>query len=110
MVRFCSTRLNTLSTSPAGGPLVVVVVPMDATGPASGRGCHLVLEKFVGPTSPTSIHNRYIIVKYFGIHKNDIYKISQKLKNLKKKNVPNSPLSGPRGTGMSGSLEKLILP
>jgi hypothetical protein len=73
-VRFRSTHLNTLSASPAGGPPVVVAGPTAAAGPASGRGRHLVLEKSVGCTGPTSVHNRYIVVRYSGTHKNDIYK------------------------------------
>jgi hypothetical protein len=69
MVRFRSTHLNTLLDSPARGPLTTVVDPAAAAGPASGRGCRLVLEKSVGCTGPTSIHNRYS-----GIQQNDIYK------------------------------------
>jgi hypothetical protein len=73
-VRFRSTRLNTLSASPAGGPPAAAAGPVAAAGPASGRGCRLVLEKSVGCTGPTSVHNRYIVVRYSGTHKNDIYK------------------------------------
>jgi hypothetical protein len=73
-VRFRSTRLNTLSASPAGGPPVAVVGLTTMAGPASGQGRRLVLEKSVGCTGPTSVHNRYIVVRYSGTHKNDIYK------------------------------------
>jgi hypothetical protein len=68
-VRFCSTRLKTLSVSLARGPLAAIV----ASG-TSSRERRLVLEKFVGCTSPTSVHRRYIVVRYFDTHKNDIYK------------------------------------
>jgi hypothetical protein len=79
-VRFRSTRLKTLSASLAGGPPPAAVAgPTTAAGTASGRGCRLVLEKSVGCTGPTSVHNRYIVVRYSGTHKNDIYK--KKLKN-----------------------------
>jgi hypothetical protein len=60
-VRLCSTRLKTLSASPAGGP-PVVVGPSTVVGPASGRGRHRVLTKSVGCTGPTSVHNRYMKV------------------------------------------------
>jgi hypothetical protein len=58
-VRFCSTHLKTLSTSPTGGPPATVVVASGmetAVGATSGRGCRLVLEKSVGRTGPTSVH------------------------------------------------------
>jgi hypothetical protein len=72
-VRFRSTRLKTLSASPAGGP-PVAVGPSTAAGTASGRGRRLVLEKSVGCTGPTSVHNRYIVVNTLIHIKNDIYK------------------------------------
>jgi hypothetical protein len=89
MVRFRSTRLNTLSASLAGGPPVVVGLLAigsstaglsDAIGTTLGRGCCLVLEKFVGCTGPTSVHNRHIVVRYSDSHKMDIYKKKQKIK------------------------------
>jgi hypothetical protein len=73
-VRFLSTHINTLSASPDGAPPAIVVGPTAATGPASGQGHCLIFEKSVGCTSPISIHNRYISVRYSGIQKNDIYK------------------------------------
>jgi hypothetical protein len=73
-VRFRSTRLNTLSASLVGGPPAVVAGPTTAVGPAFGRGHRLILEKSVGRTGPTSVHNRYTVVRYSGTHKNDIYK------------------------------------
>jgi hypothetical protein len=73
-VRFRSTRLNTLSSSPAGGPPAIATGPIVVVGPASSRGCHLVLEKSVGHAGPTSVHKRYIVFRYSGTHKNDIYK------------------------------------
>jgi hypothetical protein len=36
MVRFLSTRLNTLLASPVGSPSIVVVGPTAIVGPASG--------------------------------------------------------------------------
>jgi hypothetical protein len=59
-VRFRSTRLKTLSASPAGGPPATAVVagPTAAAGTASGRGRRLVLEKSVGCTGPTSVHKQ----------------------------------------------------
>jgi hypothetical protein len=75
VVRFRSIRLNTLSVSSTGGPPAATVVPAAPVGPASGRGRRLVVEKSVGWTSPTSVHNRYVSVRYSGIQKkNDIYK------------------------------------
>jgi hypothetical protein len=74
VVRFFSTHLNTISASMVGGPPVVVAGPTTHVGPTSGRGCRLVLEKSVGHTGPTSIHNRYVSFRYSGIPKNDIYK------------------------------------
>jgi hypothetical protein len=82
--------------------------PTVAVGTASGRGRRLVLEKSVERTGPTSVHNRYIVVRYFDTHKNDIYKKKLKIEITLKKHVPISPRSSPRGMGMSGSLEKLI--
>jgi hypothetical protein len=79
-VRFRSTHLKTLSASPAGGPPAVVVGPTAVVGTASGRGRRLVLEKSVGCTGPTSVHNRYIVVRYSDSHKNDIYKKKLKIK------------------------------
>jgi hypothetical protein len=74
-VRFHSTRLNTPSASPVGGPPAVVAGPTTMAGPASGRGRRLVLEKSAGHTGPTFVHNRYLRVRYSGIQKkNDIYK------------------------------------
>jgi hypothetical protein len=72
-VRFHSTCLKNISASPVGGPPATAAGPMAAAGTASGRGCRLVLEKFVGHIGPTSVHNRYIVVKYSVSHKNDIY-------------------------------------
>ena len=72
-VRFRSTRLKTLSASLAGGPPATVDGPVAAFGTASGQGHHLVLEKSTGCTGPTSVHNRYIVVRYSDTHKNDIY-------------------------------------
>jgi hypothetical protein len=72
-VRFCSTRLNTLSASPTGGPPIAAVGPVAAASPTSGQGRRLVLVKNDGRTGPTSVHNRYIVLKYSDTHKNDIY-------------------------------------
>jgi hypothetical protein len=66
-VRFHSTHLKTLSTSPTRGP------PATA-GTDYGRGHRLVLTKSTGLTGPTSAHNGYILVRYSGTQKNDIYK------------------------------------
>jgi hypothetical protein len=79
VVRFRSTRLKTLSASPAGGPPDAVAGPTTVAGTASSQGCHLVLEKSAGCTGPTSVHKKNIVVIYSGTHKNDIYK--KKLKN-----------------------------
>jgi hypothetical protein len=73
-VRFLSTCLKTLSASLAGGPLATVDGPVAAVGTASGGGHHLVLEKSSRCTGPTSIRNRYTIVRYSDTHKNYIYK------------------------------------
>jgi hypothetical protein len=73
-MRFLSTHLNTLLASPDGAPPAVVTVPVAATSLAFGQGCYLVLDKSTGCTGPTSVHNRYISVRYSGIQKNDIYK------------------------------------
>jgi hypothetical protein len=86
-VRFHSTHLNTLLASPAGGPPAVVASLEAMVGSASSRGLHLVLEKFVGCTGHTYIHNIYIVVRYSGTQKNDIYKKKKKLKNLKNKHT-----------------------
>jgi hypothetical protein len=67
-VRFRSTHLKTLSTSPARGPLVVSG-PLVVAGVASGQGHRLVLAESVGRTSPTSAHTRHISVRYSGIQK-----------------------------------------
>jgi hypothetical protein len=72
-VRLCSTRLKTLSASPAGGP-PAAVGPPTVVGPASGRGCRRVLAKSVGCTGPTSVHRRYTRVSTLYTYKNDIYK------------------------------------
>jgi hypothetical protein len=85
MVRFHSTHLNILLASPTRGPLAVVVGPTTMGGLASGRGRLLVLEKYVRCTGPTYVHNRYIVVKYSGTHKNDIYKKKYKLNKFEKK-------------------------
>jgi hypothetical protein len=68
-VRFHSTRLNTLSASLAGGPPAAAAGLEAPAGPASGRGHRLVLEKSAGRTSPTSVHNKYVSVRYSGIQK-----------------------------------------
>jgi hypothetical protein len=73
VVRFFSTRLNTLPASPAGGPPAVVASSTAAAGPASSQGRRLVLNNFAGHTSPTSVHNRYISVIYSRIQKKMIY-------------------------------------
>ena len=74
-VRFRSTRLNTLLASPDGGPPIVVSTgPMAVVGAASSQGRCLLLVKSVGRTSPTYVHNKYIVVRYSDTHKNDIYK------------------------------------
>jgi hypothetical protein len=78
-VRFHSTRLKTLSASPAGGPHASVG-PLVVAGAASGRGRHLVLAKSAGCSGPTSAHNRHIFVRYSGIQENDIYKNNIKIK------------------------------
>jgi hypothetical protein len=77
-VKFRSTHLKTLSASPAGGTPAVaagrrllLVLPLVVDGACSAKSA--------GCTGPTSVHNRYIVVRYSGIHKNDIYK--KKLKN-----------------------------
>jgi hypothetical protein len=77
-VRFCSTHIKTLLASLVGGPPVVTAGLMTVAGTASGRGHRLVLEKFFVCVGPTSAHNRYIIVRYFDTHKNDIYKKENK--------------------------------
>jgi hypothetical protein len=74
MVRFRSIRLNALSTSPSRGPPATTASLTVATAAASGQGCRLLFAKSIGHTGPTSVHNRYIVVKYYGTHKNDIYK------------------------------------
>jgi hypothetical protein len=51
MVRFRSTHLNTLSTSLAGGPPMIIGL-VTVVGTASGRGRHLVLEKSVDALVP----------------------------------------------------------
>jgi hypothetical protein len=61
-VRFHSTHIKNLSTSPARGPPTAVGPPA-AAGAAFGRGHHLVLAKSVGRTGPTSAHNRHISVR-----------------------------------------------
>jgi hypothetical protein len=73
VVRFHSTHLNTLSASPAGGPPVAVGGMAAPAGPSSSRGHGLVLEKSTGRTGPTSIHKKYISVRYSGIQKKIIY-------------------------------------
>jgi hypothetical protein len=78
-VRFHSTYLKTLSASLAGGP-PIVVGPVAATDTASGRGRQLVIKKSVGRTSPTYVHNRYIVFRYSDSNKNDIYKKKLKIK------------------------------
>jgi hypothetical protein len=55
--RFRSTRLNTLSASPARGPPFVVIVGLvAAAGTAFGRGRRLVLVKSVGLIDPTFVY------------------------------------------------------
>jgi hypothetical protein len=78
-VRFLSTCLKTLSASLDGGPLATVDGLVAVVGTASGRGHRLVLEKSSRCTGPTSIRNRYTIVRYSDTHKNYIY-IKKKLK------------------------------
>jgi hypothetical protein len=79
-VRFRSTRLNTLSASPAGGPPVVVagptvllVLPLVEDAAWSSRS---LLDALV----PHLYINRYIVVRYSDSHKNDIYKKKLKIK------------------------------
>jgi hypothetical protein len=74
VVRFFSTCLKTLSVSSIGGPSAATAAGLAAmAGTAFGRGRHLVLEKSAGCTGPTYVHNRYIVVRYSGTHKNYIY-------------------------------------
>jgi hypothetical protein len=58
---------NSLSLSGWRSPTAVGL--MIAVGTASGRGCFLVLEKSIWCTGPTSVHNRYIVVKYSDAYK-----------------------------------------
>jgi hypothetical protein len=80
MVRFLSTHLNTISASSAGGPPATVGSgPVVAVGTAPSRGRHLVFVSLLDALVPHLYINRYIVVKYSVLHKNDIYK--KKLKN-----------------------------
>jgi hypothetical protein len=74
VVRFYSTSLNTLSTFLTRGPPAAVAGLKAPAGPTSSQGRPLVLEKSAGLIGPTSVHNRYVSVRYSGIQKNDIYK------------------------------------
>jgi hypothetical protein len=67
-VRFLSTHLKTLSASLAGGPPAAASLT-NVVGTASGQGCCLFLEKSIGCTGPTSVHNIYIVVKYSDTYK-----------------------------------------
>jgi hypothetical protein len=62
-------HLNNLPTSLAGGPPTTVASSVATVGTSSSRGHRLVLKKSVGRTSPTSVHNRYIVVRYYDSHK-----------------------------------------
>jgi hypothetical protein len=72
---------HSLSLSGWRSPCCLLLLgPTTAVGAASGRGRRLLLAKSVGCTGPTSVHNRYIVVRYSGTHKNDIYKKKLKIK------------------------------
>jgi hypothetical protein len=58
-VKFLSTCRRTLSSSSIGGP-PTTTIPLVVSSPAFGQGQHLVLEKYVSRTSPTSVYNRVL--------------------------------------------------
>jgi hypothetical protein len=61
-VRFHSTHLKNISTSPAGGP-PAAVGPLSSTAYVTfGQVRRRVLAKSVRCIGPTSVHNRYIDV------------------------------------------------
>jgi hypothetical protein len=68
------TDRKTLVASLTGGTPATTAGPTAGAGNTSGHERCLLHAKSAGYTGPTSVRNKYKVVKYSGIHKNDIYK------------------------------------